>query len=194
MTLDAVPPGLLAIAAGLAVLLALVQTLRLAVLRAAPRRRIAAARAAGAAGERRAEPLLEGLGYTVLARQAPARYALLLDGEPAEVGLRADLLVERDGRRFVAEVKTGRHAPRIESATTRRQLLEYHLAFEVDGVLLVDVDAGRVRSLEFPSPEARRPEPGVGWLVWLALGGALGFAAAEAPRLARLRTSAHAPR
>lgn len=179
MTLDAVPPGLLAIAAGIAALLALVQTLRLAVLRAAPRRRIAAARAAGAAGERRAEPLLEGLGYTVLARQAPARYALLLDGEPAEVGLRADLLVERDGRRFVAEVKTGKHAPRIESATTRRQLLEYHLAFEVDGVLLVDVDAGRVRAVEFPAASIEGGGArGVG-LLWLALGVVLGVVAAR---------------
>jgi hypothetical protein len=34
---------------------------------------------------------------------------------------------------------------------TRRQLLEYLLAFEVHGVLLVDLDEGRVRPVEFPA-------------------------------------------
>ena len=33
----------------------------------------------------------------------------------------------------VAEVKTGRLAPRIDTPATRRQLLEYRLAFDVDG-------------------------------------------------------------
>ena len=78
----------------------------------------------------------------------------------------------------MAEVKTGRLAPRLETSATRRQLLEYRVAFDVDGVLLVDVDAGRVHSLEFPphSPGGA-DEPRVGWLLWLALGGALGLGA-----------------
>jgi hypothetical protein len=70
----------------------------------------------------------------------------------------------------VAEVKTGTLAPRIETATTRRQLLEYRVAFAVDGVLLVDADAGTVRRVEFPLPLARPARRAA----WLLLGIALG--------------------
>ena len=178
---SALPPELLVAALVAAVLLALVQTARLAYTRWLPRRRLEVARAAGADGERRAEPVLVSLGYAIVARQAPVTYDVALDGEPCAIALRADFLVERDGRRFVAEVKTGRHAPRLETPATRRQLLEYRVAFDVDGVLLVDVDAGRVHSLEFPSPPAREAGGGLGWLLWLALGGALGYGASLVP-------------
>ncbi|MEZ4392375.1 MAG: hypothetical protein R3A48_14905 [Polyangiales bacterium] len=188
------PPEALLLALAVALAAALVQTARLALARWLPRRRVELARAAGADGELRAEPLLRRLGYEVLARQARGGYDLAVDGEPCAIALRADFLVARGGRRFVAEVKTGRLAPRLETSATRRQLLEYRVAFDVDGVLLVDVDAGRVRALEFPTPDARGPAPGLGWLAWLALGGALGFAAAAAPRHAPPRPAARAPR
>jgi hypothetical protein len=151
VSLSSIPPELLVAVCVAALLLALVQTARLAFTRWLPRHRIAVARAAGADGELRAEPLLRALGYAVVARQAPVSYEVAVDGEPFEIALRADFLLERDGRRYVAEVKTGRLAPRLETSATRRQLLEYRVAFDVDGVLLVDVDAGRVHSLEFPS-------------------------------------------
>lgn len=175
-----VPPELFLVALAAAVALAVVQTLRLAMARWAPRRRLEVARVAGAEGERRAEPLLVGMGYAVVGRQVATRYELAVDGEPCVVALRADYVVERDGRRYVAEVKTGRMAPRVESPATRRQLLEYRVAFDVDGVLLVDVDAGRVRSLEFPAPAVTAADAGATWLLWLALGGALGAGATVA--------------
>lgn len=178
VSLSSIPPELLVAVCVAALLLAVVQTARLAFTRWLPRHRIAVARAAGADGELRAEPLLRAQGYAVVARQAPLSYEVAVDGEPFEIALRADFLLERDGRRYVAEVKTGRLAPRLETSATRRQLLEYRLAFDVDGVLLVDVDAGRVHSLEFPphSPGGS-DEPRLGWLLWLALGGALGLGA-----------------
>lgn len=167
----------------------LVQSARLALARWAPRRRIAAARASGADGERRAEPLLQRSGYAVIARQVATTYEVLVDGEPCAVALRADFIVEAEGRRFVAEVKTGRVAPKVESPATRRQLLEYRVAFDVDGVLLVDVDAGRVRAMEFPGVGVAAPSSGGGWAAWLALGAMLGAAATAAlssPRHATL--------
>lgn len=101
-------------------------------------------------GEAQAEKLLERLGYTVEERQAPAVWTIAVDGQDHEVSLRADLVVARAGARFVAEVKTGNMAPRLTTASTRRQLLEYRVAYDVDGVLLVDVEAGRVMCVEFP--------------------------------------------
>jgi len=64
--------------------------------------------------------------------------------------LRADYLVERGGELLVAEVKTGEEAPSLETAATRRQLLEYHVAFAVDGVLLVSPEQGTIQRVAFP--------------------------------------------
>ncbi len=108
------------------------------------------------AGEAAAERLLARDGYRVVDRQVSRVWTLEVDGESWEVLCRADLLVEdADGARFVAEVKTGRLAPEPTRPATRRQLLEYWLVFPVDGVLLVDMAAGRVRAVRF-NPEAMR--------------------------------------
>ena len=66
--------------------------------------------------------------------------------------MRADYLVEQDGERLVAEVKTGAEAPELSTAATRRQLLEYRVAFAVEGVLLVCPERGTIQRVEFPFP------------------------------------------
>ncbi len=132
--------------------LALLQTLRLWWLRARPRWALRAHARRGAAGESAGQSLLERLGYDIEARQVTRSWTVLVDGEECPITLRADYLVLRDGRRLVADVKTGRWAPSVESAATRRQLLEYRLAFDVDGVLLVDVEAERAHEVEFAAP------------------------------------------
>lgn len=113
--------------------------------RAAARRRWQRA----AAGEVEAEDLLAERGFAILDRQAGLVWSIECDGEPHPVELRADLLVERGGRRYVAEVKTGLSAPLLTNAATRRQLLEYCVAYQVDSVLLVDVEAQAVREITF---------------------------------------------
>lgn len=102
------------------------------------------------AGEAEAERLLRRCGYRVVARQVRGSWTLSVDGQLHEAAVRADLLVSRHGRRFVAEVKTGAVAPDPLHPATRRQLLEYWLAFEPDGVLLVDMEARVVRVVGFP--------------------------------------------
>lgn len=99
--------------------------------------------------EEEAERALERLGYVVEARQVHQTFDLWIDGAPVEVWCRADLLVRRRRRRYVAEVKTGRVADPTHP-DTRRQLLEYQLAFGVDGVLLVDMAERRVLEVGFP--------------------------------------------
>lgn len=100
-------------------------------------------------GEADAERLLEDLGFRVLDRQVPLTGTLWLDGEPVEFGVRLDLLVERRGREFVAEVKTGDRAPDPAWGPTRRQLREYATLLPDHGLLLVDVEAGEVVEVEF---------------------------------------------
>ena len=63
------------------------------------------------AGEIDAERMLARAGFRVVARQQPARWTMSIDGDEVEVAVRADLIVERKGKRYVAEVKTGGRAP-----------------------------------------------------------------------------------
>ena len=100
--------------------------------------------------EEEAELLLQDLGYSIEERQAVRSWPMLVDGESVKASVRADLLVTRDGEIFVAEVKSG-GAARPTLPATRRQLLEYLLAFEVHGVLLVDMEQGSVHPVEFPA-------------------------------------------
>lgn len=173
MDLRALPLEPVVALGGLLLAFALVQSFRLWWRSWVKRRALALARERGAQGEVRAELLLRRLGFGIVGRQVAITYGLALDGERIAVDLRADYVVSKDGRRYVAEVKTGRLAPRIDTPATRRQLLEYRLAFDVDGVLLVDADSDRVRAVEFPLP-ASRPVSRLAWLLAGIAAGAIG--------------------
>lgn len=133
------------------------------LLRGKKRRRARRARR----GELDAEQVLLRAGYRVQAAQLRRPMVVLDDGKPVEMSVVADYLVEKGGRRWVAEVKTGRLAQSLRHAPTRRQLLEYRICYRAAGVLLVDPELERVRRVEFPGLDAahggRR-----GWL-WLAM-------------------------
>lgn len=100
--------------------------------------------------ERAAERLVQRAGYKIIDRQPLRHWHLRVDGRKRRVSSRVDLLVERRGRRFVADVKTGGLAPDPRKPATRRQLLEYLLVFEAQGALLIDMEERRVREVEFP--------------------------------------------
>lgn len=97
-----------------------------------------------------AERFLESRGYAVVERQVTRSWRMEIDGELREVSSRADLLLERDHRLYVADVKSGEIAPRPDQPATRRQLLEYLLAFRADGALVVDMRRRRVHAVAFP--------------------------------------------
>ena len=134
----------------------------------------------GFAGQAAAAKLLAGAGYQVTDAQPRASWITLQDGEPHAVELRGDYLVHRGGRDYLAEVKTGEAADAIGNSATRRQLLEYQLAFDVDGVLLVCPERRTIHPIEFPALEPAAPAwRGAGLLLFLA-GVAMGGAGALA--------------
>ena len=121
-------------------------------------------------------------GYTIVGRQVSGAHRLHVDGEIVEIPLRADLMVTRCGRRYVAEVKTGKRAPRVEHAETRRQLVEYRIAFDVDGALLVDMERGRIHEVEprLPQSTAASAKPlAVGVVIGVSVGFMLGVLASR---------------
>jgi hypothetical protein len=101
------------------------------------------------AGEAAAEQLLADAGFTVVERQVAHVWQVAIDDAVHETALRCDFVVARDGERWVAEVKTGDLAPSLATAATRRQLLEYQVAYAATGVALVDATAGTVHEVRF---------------------------------------------
>ena len=153
---NAMAPEVLAMIAAAAVATAVVLAGMLAVGRLrrwGKRRRMSLRMERAVAGEERAAGLLEERGYEVLGAQAVIEHAVRIDERVVTVALRADYLAAKDGRRYVVEVKTGAVAPKIETSATRRQMLEYRIAFDVDGVLLVDAESGKVHEVTFPALE-----------------------------------------
>jgi len=103
----------------------------------------------GSRAERRAFALLERNGYRIIGAQETAVGFVIIDGDEQTFDLRADAIVEKDGERLVAEVKSG-GAAAVTTRATRRQLLEYAYTYGLDGVLLVDMEAERIVRVEFP--------------------------------------------
>ena len=156
VSIGSIPPEVLVLVAALAVATAAVQALVLAWRRWRRRRRMAMRMDRAVAGEERAAELLRRQGFSVLGAQAVIDHPVQIDDRVVMIALRADYLAERDGLRYVVEVKTGSLAPRIETSATRRQMLEYRIAFDVDGVLLVDAESGLVHDVKFPTLELFR--------------------------------------
>jgi uncharacterized membrane protein len=104
----------------------------------------------GREGERVALRLLKRRGFSVLETEVAGWMRLTVDGRPQQFEVRADALVERKRKRYIAEFKAGEAGSRVEHRGTRRQLIEYALAYEVDGVLLVDAQRERIVAVELP--------------------------------------------
>lgn len=136
----------------------------------------------GFAGQAAAAKLLAGAGYTVLDANPRIDWVTVLGGQEQTVELRADYLVSRRGRHYIAEVKTGDAADFFGSSATRRQILEYQLAFGVDGVLLVCPERRTVEPIAFPglAGDASASSPLLRWfLAGAAMGGGGAWIAAH---------------
>jgi hypothetical protein len=107
----------------------------------------------GAKGEQDAVDLLLENGYRILSTQVPLDGAIIVDSEKLEFSTRVDYLVEKDGQKLLAEVKTGASAS-PSNILTRRQLREYAHLSHSKKILLVDGTAGEIREIEFSKTTA----------------------------------------
>lgn len=102
----------------------------------------------GIRGEEKARKLLEANGYKVIAHHLSDKVQMKIDGKIHENTIRADFLVRKGLKRYVAEVKTGAKA-KATLPDVRRQMLEYYLIFKPSGMLFVDMEREKIQLVSF---------------------------------------------
>ncbi len=108
-------------------------------------------------GESEAATLLQKQGYRILEEQARMPVEMMIGGERYESFIKADFIVEKNHKRYLAEVKTGKQAnPRLPNV--RRQLFEYQNLFETDGILFIDMNNYDIIEVSFFMPKIMKPE------------------------------------
>lgn len=102
--------------------------------------------------EKKAERWLKRNGFQIIGRQQ-SRPLIIKTGKTSHRYLiRTDFLVKKGGRHYVVEVKSGRKNSKITNRETRRQLLEYFLAYQTYGIILFDMDSKRFTEVKFSLP------------------------------------------
>lgn len=99
--------------------------------------------------EKKAIDLLKKYGFDILDVQKSASYFIFINGRPREIKVRADVIVKKGGKVYVAEVKSGKTSPLVDIPATRRQLLEYYLVYKPAGILLVDMEQQKIKTIEY---------------------------------------------
>ena len=102
----------------------------------------------GKKAEQKAIKLLKKNGYKIESFQTTAKGKLLQNDETVRFFIRADLIVSKDKKKFIAEVKSGKAAS-IEEINTRRQLLEYSKVFNNNNLILIDTEKNKIKKIEF---------------------------------------------
>ena len=102
----------------------------------------------GRKGEKTSINLLKKNGYKILDEQIKLNGYFFIDEELNKFDLRPDLLVEKDGIEYIAEIKTGEVA-NPSNRNTRRQLQEYSYYSNQDVVLLVDPIKKSIKRISF---------------------------------------------
>lgn len=128
------------------------------------KRRLSRRFAKGIQGEQRGERILQRAGYEITALQPNLEGVAYIDGQRCSYGLRPDGLAVRGSQRYAFEIKTGRVAVNPLYRETRRQILEYFFFFPIDGILLVDADAGTIQQITFGDEEEEQEEERSRWM------------------------------
>ncbi|MCR4430708.1 MAG: hypothetical protein NUV45_06795 [Tepidanaerobacteraceae bacterium] len=118
--------------------------------------------------EIKAVELLKKNGFEIIDIQKENTYTVFVDDKPYKATVKADMIVKKGNKTFVAEVKSGESAPSLKSIDTRRQLLEYYLVYKPGGLLLIDMEKNKIRKVEYSIANDEHPF-NICNLVWCAV-------------------------
>jgi len=117
-----------------------------------------------------AQHFLEQQGYKIIATQQRVPIVTKVDGREYQNHVKADFIVQKNGLKYVADVKTGAQVKKPTNADIRRQLLEYYLIYRTDGVLLVDMENNKIHNIEFTIKQSKYCYQGVKYLIAMLVG------------------------
>ena len=124
-------------------------TLFVLILKIFNKLKLAKIRRMGQKGENLAVKYLHKMGYHILEQQATLNCVMKIDNTPKKFIIRADFLVEKNGRKGVVEVKSGTEVSKPWQLDTRRQLLEYFHYYPVEYVLIFNSQQKILQEIDF---------------------------------------------
>lgn len=104
--------------------------------------------------ETKAERWLKRNGFKILDRQQSKPLIIKSGSTTLRYLIRIDFLVKKNGHIYVVEVKSGAKT-KITNRETRRQLLEYFLAYQPYGIILFDMENKKFSEIRFMLPYFR---------------------------------------
>jgi Holliday junction resolvase len=99
--------------------------------------------------EKEAEKVLMKNGYAVIDAQKSKPLLITIGDKVHRYLVRIDYLVRKRGKVYVVEVKSGEKIPYITNRETRRQMLEYYLAYQPSGILLLNMKNKSISEVKF---------------------------------------------
>jgi Holliday junction resolvase-like predicted endonuclease len=102
--------------------------------------------------EKQAEKWLKRNGFQIIGKQQSRPLIIKTGNTSHHYLIRTDFLVKKGGYKYVVEVKSGRKNSKITNRETRRQLLEYFLAYQTYGIILFDMDSKTFSEVKFLLP------------------------------------------
>ena len=99
--------------------------------------------------EIKAESWLKKKGFKILTHNKSYNYSCFENKNEITIKITLDYEVEKNGNKYIVEVKTGKSATTIKNAATRRQILEYATIVPNDGIYLLDMETREMKLIQF---------------------------------------------
>jgi len=99
--------------------------------------------------EKEAEKILRKNGYVIIDAQKSKPLLITIGDKIHRYLVRIDYLARKRGKVYVVEVKSGEKIPYITNRETRRQMLEYYLAYQPCGILLLNMKNKSISEVKF---------------------------------------------
>jgi len=99
--------------------------------------------------EKEAEKILKKNGYVIIDAQKSKPLLVTIGDRVHHYLVRIDYLARKKGKIYVVEVKSGEKIPYITNRETRRQMLEYYLAYQPSGILLINMKNKSISEVKF---------------------------------------------
>lgn len=106
--------------------------------------------------ETEAEYFLKEKGFNIIGNQEINYHNYKVNGQNRRNKLIVDYVAEKAGKKYIVEVKSGKEAISLNNKNSRRQLIEYDLVIENDGLILLDMENKDLQFVQFQSKEERQ--------------------------------------